>query len=325
MASRIQFPTPKIIRRLEKLFGFACFSKAVSGLCHVTAVLDDVNSASLHTINVNKHAPKCNTDFDILMCARAASDGVIQAAASVRDEHAAFGGGASSLHLVGPHAATLARWRDQSLGLSLSSSHCIVLSHTGNVPGAALLHNPPSEVCKPTFTPWLMVDTAAQDTAAGSLQSARIPREQVLASDFPSIRAAAAYLHQKGVRRISVEAGPTTTRCLYDGSHAWHAPAGAAFTASNVQHVASFLDCPVDWLFLSAFRPSPHYTLHASTKGAASIAKAELKKHFTLAGQQFQETTEDGTWLFSLFKNKRLGDSTSVQPGAPTSLRTLQA
>jgi hypothetical protein len=246
----------------------------------------------------------------MLMCARAASCGTVQAAASVRDEHAAFGGGASSLHLIGPHTLALQQWRQERRGgqWNATKSFCVVLSHTGNLPGAALLHNPPSSISVPAFTPLLLINSSGQAAALHHLKEAGVGAHHIITNPHPSVGGAVSLLQERGATRISLEAGPTTTRCLYDGSGGWHALAQSRESSGGTSPIDTAATecpaCPVDWLFLGLFRPNACYKMHESTTGRLSIKRTELERYFNAIGHEVVETTADGKWVFRVYRNK---------------------
>lgn len=289
------------IERLEILLNAPIFTRVSHGLWHTTAVIDFGHSA-LHTININEHAPRSETDFGLLMASRAASHGIIQSAACVRDEFAASGsGGASSLHLEGPNATSLSTWRrDQGLPPP-QDSPCVILSRGGNIPPIALRHNADSAHSRAAFTPWLMVPPAAAPTARSTMQSAGMPSDHVLSSETTSVLEAARFVQGSGALRASIEAGPSTTRSLYDGT--WK----RLFTP---QQLASYgytahSKCPVDWLLLSVFSPAENSTVHPSCVGGVSIHTGDLHDVFNVQGEAFEEDTAEGTWRFAVFRNKQ--------------------
>jgi len=295
--------TSTLISRLESSFGLACFSGGLTGLCHTTAVVD-ASPSHFFTININGHSPRSTTDFNILMASRAASDAIIQSAACIRDEHAVRPGGASSLHLQGPHAEELSRWRHASGRPTIENSPCIVMSRGGNIPPSALCHDPDTPLSQAAFTPWLLVPTAATATADQTMQGARHPAYRVTSLAVPSVLGAASAARALGAARVSIEAGPSTTRGLYDGSSYTQDMTSVAADSQHCTGASSGHSCPVDWLFLSVFTPAAQYNMHPSAVGGCSLAKASLHKLFDRRGKTFSETTQDGQWHFAVFRNK---------------------
>lgn len=169
-----------------------------SAVSHITAVWEE-QPGVLRTIRINEHAPKSERDFFVLNASRARADAIITTGKILRDEPEL------TYVLAGPDEAVAAlhKWRKEKWGLSeppwilvLTSGRDLDLDH-------------------PVFHGWArpMIFTSDRG-AARHLAHARIP---VVADEAPSIRRAIQHLHRaRGCQSVSIEAGPNTSRELYD-------------------------------------------------------------------------------------------------------------
>ena len=174
----------------------------LSGVIHcVSSVRSPSDSARLHVIDINQHAPKSTTDFFVLNLARAHADAIVTTAQVVRAEPQL------SHQLQGPLAQGLLRYRREVLGKSHGPCSAI-LTRSAQLPVDHCVFQDPFDTLVLT-TPEQAPVLASQLTAAGT-------RAQVLAVAALDIRAAIALLQQRGARTILIEAGPSTASALYD-------------------------------------------------------------------------------------------------------------
>ena len=274
MAAR-QTVASGLVASLERKLGAAIFTTPLTGVVHVTAV--GVFGSDYHTLVINEHGPKCDTDFAVLMACRAAADGVVQSAKTVRDE----GGPASSLHLVGPAATELAAWRGTMSHIAATGC-CAILTRTGNI-SADSLCTQQDDGWVPCFSPLLLVEEGEGAAAASTVAKAVPGDVEVVAQSGVSVSSAVQLLHERGIKRITLESGPSTTRSLYDAKCPGSVP---------------------DWLVLTRFTPNDAFVWHPSSKGALSLTEAELAAGFDCVAPGFTEETQDGQWHFGVYRAK---------------------
>jgi riboflavin biosynthesis pyrimidine reductase len=167
---------------------------------HVASVWRDAEGEA-RVLRIGPKAPKSRHDAFLLSLARARAEALVSTGRILREEPALTHG------LRGPPElrAALAAWRRERLVLA-HDPWLLVLSS-----GRAL------DSMHPAFhgavRPLLFVPSAA---AAGLRDRFAATEARVASVPQPSLRLALDHLRRLGARRITIEAGPTTARALYD-------------------------------------------------------------------------------------------------------------
>lgn len=167
---------------------------------HVASVWRDAGGVA-RVLRIGPHAPKSRHDAFLLALARARAEAIVSTGRILREEPALTHG------LRGPPAlrVALAAWRRERLVLA-HDPFLLVLSS-----GRAL--DPMHPAFHARVRPLLFVPSAAaaevrERFASTDVRVASVPR--------PNVRLALDHLRRLGARRITVEAGPTSARELYD-------------------------------------------------------------------------------------------------------------
>lgn len=167
---------------------------------HVAAVWRDAAGAA-RVLRIGPDTPKSAHDRFLLSLARARAEAIVTTGRILRDEPALTHG------LLGPPAlrAALAAWRRERLVLGAKPWLLVLSSGRELDPGHPAFAGP--------TRPLLFVPAAA----AGGLRERFAQTEVRLASvPEPSVRLALEHLRRLGAKRISIEAGPSVARTLYD-------------------------------------------------------------------------------------------------------------
>lgn len=190
--------TEDISRLVRSLFGVR---SAAPGVLHPTAVWRSPEGR-LVTMKIEAGTPGSATDAFVLSWARARADAIVTTGRNLRKEPELVHG------LIGPGRVpeVLAAWRKEELGkegppvsLVLTSGRGLDLDHPLLVGG---------ETHPVIFTG----EEGCRRLEAGALRRGI----EVAGHPSPGIRQALAFLRQRGARTISIEAGPSTSRRLYD-------------------------------------------------------------------------------------------------------------
>jgi riboflavin biosynthesis pyrimidine reductase len=184
-------------RAARALFGSPIDTRpAVS---HVFAAWRSAEGVPLTTININEHAPKSELDWLALHISRARADGIIITGKILRDEP-----NLSYSLLADPRwGDALQQWRERRWAI-FDPPWILILTESGDI-----------DFDHPVFHGWgrPMIFTSDR-TATRKLAAAPVP---VVADDAPNIRRAIRHLRlSRDCECVSIEAGPTTARGLYD-------------------------------------------------------------------------------------------------------------
>jgi hypothetical protein len=184
-------------RAAHALFGSPLDTRpAVS---HSFAAWRAAPDAPLTTIQINEHGPKSDLDFLALHIARARADGIIITGKILRDEPNLT----YSLQADPRWGDALKQWRQRHWGLC-DPPWLLVLTGRGDIDFGHPVFR--SEVRPLIFT----TDRAA----ARKLAAAPYP---VVSDEAPDIRRAIQHLHlARDCECVSIEAGPSTARALYE-------------------------------------------------------------------------------------------------------------
>jgi riboflavin biosynthesis pyrimidine reductase len=184
-------------RAARALFGSPLDTRpAVS---HVFAAWRSAEGVPLTTININEHAPKSELDWLVLHISRARADGIIITGKILRDEPNL----SYSLQADPRWGDALLRWRERRWGI-FEPPWILILTERGEI-----------DFDHPVFHGWgrPMIFTSDR-TATRRLAASPVP---VVADDAPSIRRAIRHLQlSRDCECVSIEAGPSTARGLYD-------------------------------------------------------------------------------------------------------------
>ena len=162
------------------------------GVIHVTALYAERDGA-LHTLRIGPQAPKSAHDFFALQLTRARADAIVITGQILRDE--------PELSYALPDV--LVAWRARH-GRHVATPKLLVLT-SGNA--LDLTH------------PALAGEWASPVIFTGTEAATRLrPNASctVVGHPEPSMAAASAWLREEGAHTIAIEAGPSTTRALYD-------------------------------------------------------------------------------------------------------------
>jgi len=180
---------------------------AREGVVHVTALWASPAGALL-TLRINEHTPKSPHDRFALGLARARADAILVTGKVLRDEP----GLRYELGGPGELPRGLAAWRAEHAGrheppwlLVLTSGRGLDLSH-------------------PALHGWARPLIFTGEAAAAELrQRGDAAGVEIVGSAQPSARAAIAHLRgERRARVVTIEAGPTVSRPLYDDPRAVH-------------------------------------------------------------------------------------------------------
>ena len=220
-------------------------SPTAPSVVHVTAL----HQPGLRTIRIGDESPKSEHDFFALNWCRARADAIIVTAKILRDEPAL------SYELAGPAAPALTKWRNRPPPILLvltSGRQPIDLRHPA-LTGAA----------RPIVF-----------TRQGAFPGAPI---EVVRNSEPGLRSAIQWLKSRGAKTISIEAGPSTSRTLYEPP------------------------VDVDELLLSIFCGD----LAESLRGPAAFELHQLNEALPVQSTPYEVEERSGTWRFTGHRRNR--------------------
>ena len=167
---------------------------------HVAAVWRDAGGVA-RVLRIGPQTPRSDHDRFLLGLARARAEAILTPGRILREEPALTHG------LLGPPElrAALAAWRHERLVLASPPWLLVLSSGSGLDPAHPAFHGP--------TRPLLFVPAAA----AAELRE-RFARTEVRVASVPqpSARLALEHLRRLGAKRVTLEAGPTTMRSLYE-------------------------------------------------------------------------------------------------------------
>jgi riboflavin biosynthesis pyrimidine reductase len=184
-------------RAARALFGSSLDTRpAVS---HSFAAWRVAKDEPLKTILINEHSPKSDLDFLALHVARARADAIIITGKILRDEPALR----FDLQADPRWGDALLSWRERHWGIC-DPPWLLILTGTGEL-----------DFEHPVFHGWVRPLIFTTDrTAARRLAAAPCP---VVADQAPDLRRAIRHLQSaRGCDCVSIEAGPSTARSLYE-------------------------------------------------------------------------------------------------------------
>ena len=157
------------------------------------------NDQPLTTILINEHSPKSDLDFLALHIARARADAFIITGKILRDEPTLR----YDLRADPRWGDALVNWRERRWGLC-DPPWLLILTGSGDI-----------DFEHPVFHSWVRPLIFTSDRAAArKLAAAPCP---VVADQAPDIRRAIQHLHlSRECESVSIEAGPSTARSLYE-------------------------------------------------------------------------------------------------------------
>jgi hypothetical protein len=166
---------------------------------HSAAVWRPDEDEPVTSIRINEHSPKSDLDFLALNIGRARADGIIITGKILREEP----GLSYDLHADPRWGDALVDWRERRWGLC-DPPWLLILTGGRDL-----------DFSHPVFDGWAKPIIFTSDRAASrKLAAAPCP---VIADAAPDIRRAIAHLHvARECECVSVEAGPSTTRALYE-------------------------------------------------------------------------------------------------------------
>lgn len=237
------------------------------GVLHVASVFRGEDGVA-RVLRIGSGAPKSRHDAFLLALARARAEAIVTTGRILRDEpgvtHALFG--APSL------VAALAAWRRERLVLALDPWLLVLSSGRSLDPAHPAFHA--------ALRPLLFVPAAA---ATGLRERFAETDVRVASVPEPSLRAGLEHLRRLGARRISVEAGPTSARELYE----------APFAVDEL------------WLATYAGPPPP-----AAALGEPFVDDARLEAALPEASQPVEREETSGRWRFSRRTRSRRPETT---------------
>lgn len=251
---------------IEALYGARTL--IAEGVIHVSAATRG-RDGRLYVIKIGPQSPKSSTDFFVLNLCRARCDAILTTAANLRAEPDLSHG------LQGPWARQLAVYRRAALAKQAPPT-CAILTGSGDLP-----------VAHPVWedgTPKLVLTS---ESAAPALRWVLGSRAEVVGVPKLDARRACAYLREtRGLKLISVEAGPSTARALYEPPTV------------------------VDELLLSTFLEP----LRDALIGYALPDEAVLLRERAAGGEQTRKE-ESGRWRFQRWV--RVEQAPSLAPPSP--------
>ncbi len=240
--------------RIDALWGDgAARDFAAPAVFHVTAI-GSADGAPV-VLRINADTPRSETDRFALSVARARADAIVATGKILRDEPS------ERFAIQDP---AIAQWRRDTFAAEratlaiLTSGRAVDFAH----PAFTAEHLAP------------VVFTSNPDLVGP-------PHVEVVHWPVPTLRAVIEHLSERGHERISIEAGPSAARALYDPPLA------------------------LDELLLSEVEgPLP-----TSVVGGAFFGAAELRSCFAQRSAPVTRTEHDRTWRFVRYVNARRGRS----------------
>jgi riboflavin biosynthesis pyrimidine reductase len=184
-------------RAARALFGSRLDTRP--GVSQSFAAWRETQDAPLTAININEHAPKSELDWLALHISRARADGIVITGKILRDEPELT----YDLRADPRWGDALLQWRERRWGL-LEPPWLLVLTASGEI-----------DFSHPVFHGWCRPMVFTNDrTATRKLAAAPC---SVVSDASPDIRSAIQHLQiDRQCECISVEAGPSTSRDLYE-------------------------------------------------------------------------------------------------------------
>jgi riboflavin biosynthesis pyrimidine reductase len=167
---------------------------------HVAAVWRDAGGVA-RVLRIGPHTPRSDHDRFLLALARARAEAIFTTGRILREEPALTHGPLGPPEL----RAALAAWRRERLVLASPPWLLVLSSGRGLDPAHPAFHGPTRPLL---FVPAEAAAELRERFARSEVRVASVPR--------PSARLALAHLRRLGAKRITLEAGPTTTRALYE-------------------------------------------------------------------------------------------------------------
>jgi len=167
---------------------------------HVASVWRDASGVA-RVLRIGPHAPRSDHDRFLLALARARAEAIVTTGRILREEPALTHGPLGPPEL----RAALAAWRRERLVLASPPWLLVLSSGRGLDPAHPAFHG----LTRPLlFVPAEAAAELRERFARAEVRVASLPR--------PSVRLALEHLRRLGAKRITIEAGPTTTTALYD-------------------------------------------------------------------------------------------------------------
>ena len=173
--------------RAGRVLHVAAVSRAASGVARV--------------LRIGPYAPRSDHDRFLLALARARAEAIVTTGRILREEPALTHGPLGPPEL----RAALAAWRRERLVLASPPWLLVLSSGRGLDPAQPAFHGPTRPLL---FVPAEAAAELRERFAATEVRVASVPK--------PNVRLALDHLRRLGAKRITLEAGPTTTRELYD-------------------------------------------------------------------------------------------------------------
>lgn len=228
------------------------------GVVHGTAVWN-AGAGLLTTLAINEHSPPCHHDFFALNFLRANADAIITTGKNLRLEPTL------EHRLAGPgrQAEALTDYRRRILGKTSPPATLVLTSGEGLDLEHPVLHAWTRPIIYTTHEGHWALESRAADCGV-----------EVIAAAKPSLkRAIYALRRELGAATIVIEAGPSTSRQLYD-------------------------PVAVDHLMLSLFRGSK---LPKQAEGGHFSTFSRLESCFPQASEGVAVSTPEGSWFFQRF------------------------
>lgn len=234
-------------QRIRALFGDPL--ETPPGILHVASAWRDPSGALL-SLRIGPRAPRSETDRFCLALARARCDAIVTTGRILREEPGVQ-------HALPPE---LVRWRRDRLGHDQPPLSVVLTARPDLDPGHPLLRGAAR-----------VLVVSSRDAAPALRARADGARAEVVARPAPSLRDTLSLLtRERGLASVCIEAGPSSSRDLYDEPIA------------------------VDELMLSVFLGP---AIEDPVRGAAFVDPRQLARHF-LDLHTCERLEESGPWLF---------------------------
>jgi riboflavin biosynthesis pyrimidine reductase len=244
-------------RRIREIYGTDLVG--VQGVIHVTSVWAE-SARSLVTLRIRRDTPQSETDTFVLNLARARSDAIVTTGKTLREEPQV------RHDLQGPDSwpEALSEWRKERLGKTASPLSVILTS------GRDI------DFEHPLFHCWTTPLVFTSEESAGKLAEQAGSSVEIVGRPQPSLRDAISYLRDiRGLETIVIEAGPSTSRDLYQPPVA------------------------LDELMLSVYQEP---RLPPPLRGARFLSPQDVGIVFPAAGSSYSLQDESGRWSFYRYR-----------------------
>ncbi len=247
-------PSDEIVLRVGRLLHHP---RTTAGLLQPIAVYRP-RLGAFRVLRITPETPRSDYDQFSLMVSRARADAILTSGQNLRLEPH----GTHTLQGPGNLPEDLAAWRREKLGKT-SPPHLLVLTRGRDL-----------DLDHPAFKYNGRIFIFTTEESAFALEAAAAERGiEVVGAAEPSPASAVEFLRQElGAATISVEAGPTVARQLYD-------------------------PVIVDEIQLSIFDPPDPAALPGSVRGPFFLDQRRLEELYRWS-PGFSETTADGVWTF---------------------------